>query len=257
MYEATPGYVLVNFDLAQAEPREVANLAKDDDLLHKFSTGFDVHRMTAHWFFGLPMPSITYEQRFVGKIGRNGGNYDMGKYRLWQEINTNAKRFGIDVFVSEWKAGRILEIFHDYSPKIRGTFHEDVRKQLQDNGQVLVNCFGRRRMFFERWGEDLWKEAYAWSASSVISDHLKMNGLKLWRATTPWVRWINEAHDAFTVEVEERRVDEFVQIAQAYMCVPIDHERGSFPRPPLLIPVDFEVGNNYRDMKKYDLKKAA
>jgi DNA polymerase-1 len=253
MYEATPGYVLVNFDLAQAEPRVVAKLAKDDDLSHKFETGFDVHRMTASWFFGIPMSAITKEQRFVGKIGRNGGNYDMGKYRLWQEINTNAKRFGIDVFVSEWKAGRILEIFHEYSPKIRGIFHEDVRKQLQDNGQVLVNCFGRRRTFFERWGEDLWKEAYAWSASSVVSDHLKSRGLVLWRAAS-YVRWINEAHDAYTVEVPEKLLDEFVDLARELMVVPIDLSKGSFPRDPLVIPIDFEVGYNYRDMQKYTKK---
>lgn len=250
MYEATPGYVLVNFDLAQAEPRVVAKLAKDDDLSHKFETGFDVHKMTASWFFGLPMPVITPEQRFVGKIGRNGGNYDMGKYRLWQEINTNAKRFGIDVFVSEWKAGRILDIFHDYSPKIRGVFHEDVKKQLQDSGQVLVNCYGRRRMFFERWGEELWKEAYAWAASSIVSDHLKKRGLVLWE-TAKYARWINEAHDAFTVEVPEKLVEEFIETAHYVMVVPIDLSRGSFPRESLTIPVDFEVGNNYRDMKKY------
>ena len=256
MFEATPGYVLVNFDLAQAEPRVVAKLARDKELSNKFESGFDVHRMTAQWFFGIPMDRITKEQRFVGKIGRNGGNYDMGKYRLWQEINTQAKRFGIEVFVSEWKAGRILEIFHEYSPRIRGTFHEDVKKALQDNGQVLVNCFGRRRTFFERWSEELWKEAYAWAASSVVSDHLKTQGLKLWRST-PYVRWINEAHDAYTVEVKENQVEEFVQQASEIMVVPINFDRGSFILDQLTIPVDFEVGNNYRDMQKYIVKKAA
>jgi DNA polymerase I-like protein with 3'-5' exonuclease and polymerase domains len=256
MMEATPGHVLVNFDLAQAEPRVVAKLARDTDLSHKFETGFDVHRMTASWFFGTRMDLITKEQRFVGKIGRNGGNYDMGKYRMWEEINTQAKRFGIEVFISEWRAGRILDIFHNYSPKIRGEFHEDVKRQLQDHGQVLVNCFGRRRTFFERWGEDLWKEAYAWAASSVVSDHLKSRGLVLWKAT-PYARWVCEAHDAFTVEVEERMADTFIATAREIMVVPIVFDRGSFPRDSLTIPVDFEVGYNYRDMSKYTLKVAA
>ena len=98
---------------------------------------------------------VTTELRFVGKTTRHAGNYDMRKKRLMQIVNTDAKKFHIDIQISEWRAGQILDAFHNFSPKIRQVFHTEVVQALRDNERTLVNPFGRRRQFFGRFDDEL------------------------------------------------------------------------------------------------------
>ena len=52
-------------------------------------------------------------------------NYDMKKHRFMMEFNTDAQKYEINMDISEWKAGKMLELFHAASPKIRSAYSED------------------------------------------------------------------------------------------------------------------------------------
>jgi DNA polymerase-1 len=228
MFIADPGYVIIETDMSQAEARIVALFARDSRVLEIFRLKQDVHRLTAAMIFGVSPDQVTKDQRFIGKMTRHAGNYDMQKHRAMQLINTEAKRQHIDINLSEWRAGKILDGFHSFSPNIRKIFHADIVHALQTNNRILVNPFGRYRQFFDRWDQHLWKEAYAHLPQSTVPDHLRRAGM---RAKSRFLeedldaRFVVEAHDALVGIVREKDAERYIQIMHEEIEVPIDFSR--------------------------------
>jgi DNA polymerase I-like protein with 3'-5' exonuclease and polymerase domains len=166
-------------------------------------------------------------------------------------VNTDAKKYHINVNISEWKAGVILDKFHAFSPNVRGVFHAEVQKALQDRNHTLTNPFGRYRQFFDRWGKELWKEAYAQLPQSTVPDQIRRAGIRAKRRfATECVdaRFVVEAHDALVGLVKEEHVAEYVKIMHEEIERPIDFSRCSISRGELIIPAETKVGWNYREM---------
>jgi DNA polymerase len=259
-FVADKGYVFVEIDSSQAEARVVALLANDLELLQLFDTT-DVHRLTSSWIFNCRPERVTSELRFVGKTTRHAGNYGMGKGRLMQIINTDAKKFHIDIQVSEWKAGQILDAFHNFSPKIRQVFHAEVVQALRDNDRILVNPFGRRRQFFGRFDHELEKESFAQIPQSTITDNTKRalldirdrtaNDVRIWGSFASTTGICVEAHDALVGLVKETEIDTYLSYAVPAFETPIDFSGCTLPRGIISIPCEVKVGRNYKDLKDY------
>ena len=250
-----PGMVFINADLSQAEARVVALLADDRDMLELFDKA-DIHSITASWIFGKPPEKIDrVTERFIGKTTRHAGNYDMQKHTFMLNTNSNARRFGIDVSISEWRAGKILETFHQRSPKIKQIFHAEIVKALQ-SGRTLVNPQGRTRVFFERWGNDLFKEAYANIPQGVVKDHLTLAMYRI-KERLPDLQIVLESHDAFLAQIKNDpdTIEKHATIFLEELSKPIDFSSCSLPRGQLIIPGEVETGLNYRDMKKWHSSK--
>ncbi len=258
-FKADPGYSFVEMDLSQAEARIVALLGNDDKTLKLFSDKVDLHKLTASWIFGVPPERVTTDLRFVGKTTRHAGNYDMGKRRLMQIVNTDAKKFKIGLSISEWRAGTILDKFHSFCPAIRQTFHTSIREALDKNDRTLVTPFGRYRKFFDRWGDDLFREAYAHIPQATVPDHLRHAGLRSLERfhadkVTPYfigkkTPFAIEAHDAFLALVPNEYVSRYIQILNEEMCRPIDFANCTLARGLLVIPAEAKVGRNYKECK--------
>jgi len=249
MFEADDGYVIVETDMSQAEARIVALLAQDTKVLQLFQDKADIHRLTASWIFGIKPEEVTKDLRFIGKTCRHAGNYDMGKHRLMELVNTEAKRQHLDVNISEWKAGKILDSFHSFSPNIRGVFHQGVQDALQANNRVLVNPFGRYRQFFDRWGRELFKEAYAQLPQSTVPDHLRRAGIRAKiRFSQEGIdaRFVVEAHDALIGLVKAEHAARYRDILHEEIEQPIDFSRCTISRGSLVIPAESKIGLNYR-----------
>jgi hypothetical protein len=250
MFVAPDGYEFAEYDMSQAEARIVALLADDMELLGAFDE-IDVHKMTANWIFGTKVDKITTDQRFIGKAARHGGHYGMGKRRHMIEVNSNARRFGIDLRISEWRAGKNLETFHNKSPKIKGVFHKDVEAAIQRD-RTLRNPFGSERVFFDRWGDDLFKEAYAHIPQSTVPDHLILAGFRVKRRL-PWLQFCIEAHDSFTVLYRVEKRDEVYRTFKEELEKPIDFTQCTISRGSIVIPCEATIGPNLKDLKKYEL----
>lgn len=262
-------WILLEADLQGAEARVVANLAKDFTTLKLFDS-IDVHRMTAAMVFNL-MPGwaqtvddvtpdryeelnriikpIDKNRRFIGKKTRHGGNYDMGKHRHMIEVNNDAKRFGFPINISEWRAGENLKNFHKFNPKLRETYHAEIREFVLTH-KYLINPFGRKRQFFERLSDDKLKETYAQIPQSTIPDHLRMAGLRI-EERVPGIRYVVESHDALTSIVLEDEVEAIAKITKEELEKPIDFSNCSLPRGPIIIPAEFQIGYNYRDLEEF------
>jgi uracil-DNA glycosylase len=276
MFVPDTGYVLFEPDLSGAEARVVAILARDEKLLKIFKYELDLHRITTGWidgtspddlleeFFNIEdeikiyelrqkinkilKETINDEQRQVGKKFRHAGHYDMGKREA-------ARQTGF----SEWKTKGILEKFHSTNPRIRGTFHKDTIEALANNNRVLISPHGRRRQFLNRWGDELFKEAYASIPQSTVSDHLKFSAQVI-ESRAPWIQMLSESHDSFLAQIPLaigemypfKYIDEAKKITEEELEKPIDFRNCSLSRGELVIPCEIKIGKvNWENMEVY------
>lgn len=269
MYIPDEGYIFIEPDLSQAEARVVAVLARDEKLMKMFQYGVDVHCVTSNWvnricddsllnqFFaanfdddcirltkeinGVFKAYIPTERRQEGKKFRHAGHYDMGKREASEQIG-----------IPEWKAGQILEKFHATNPNIKGVFHTGIREFLRDNQRTLRNPFGRVRTFLNKWGDDLFKEAYAQIPQSTVSDQMKFAMIRILnrieREYGFVIDFLMESHDSFLAQVRETHLEKVIPIIKEELEVPIDFKNCSLSRNvQLIIPTDIKIGYNWED----------
>lgn len=245
-------HIFVQIDLSQAEARVVALLANDEYLLHLFATKQDVHRITASWICDKMPEKIVGEERFLGKTARHAGAYDERKRRFMLTVNTDIRKFRINMEpISEWRAGQILEKFHKKSPNIRGVFHAQVREAIEKTRE-LVTPYGRKRHFFGRMDDDIFREGYAYIPQSTVGDHVKMAGLRA-KKYIPDIRFIAEKHDALIMHAPKSDAKDWAMCLKAELEKPIDFGICTLQRGQLVIPADVEFGENMKDFKKVAL----
>ena len=246
-----PGWVFMNADLAQAETRVVAELSQDEELLRWFREGVDVHARTSAFIFG--GDEVQYQkpapERHIGKIGRHAYAYGTTARRLMLEANTQARRFNIDVQISQWRAGKVLEIMDEKCPKIQEVYWPAIRAAAHSD-RILKTAGGRVRQFLNRLNDDLYREMYSYIPQADVSDQTKRAMIKA-KEKFPLLRIVIEAHDAFVVEGERNMIEqEVAPYVKEVMEEPIDFSGCTISRGLLSIPCDIEVGDNYKDLKK-------
>lgn len=91
---ADPGSALFVADFAAIEARVIAWLAGQDDLLALFASGGKVYETMAAVIFGIPVESVTKEQRQLGKMAVLGCGFQMGAKRF-------AEQAGVDLELAE------------------------------------------------------------------------------------------------------------------------------------------------------------
>ena len=270
MFIPDSGKVFLQADSSQAEARVVAVLSRDYELLKAFDT-IDIHRRTAGLIFGLSgflnlsneflenIDTIDKEDpmRFGGKKTRHAGNYNMGKRRFMTEFNTDAQKFGINMTISEWKAGQMLDLFHAGSPKIRGVFHAEIQEALI-NTRTLIDPFGGIRIFNGRMDEDLFKEGYANIPQRTVAHLVQGAGIKVAEEIKGdnSALFISENHDSLTMQVPANNWEPYARLLKKHMEMPIDFSTYCTLKRDvkLIIPSDVEVAEtNYGEFHKVKL----
>lgn len=244
-------YCFIEVDQKQAEARVVALLSNDEETLKLFDL-IDIHKFTASNVLGMPYDQVSKEARFIGKECRHAGNLNIKKRRLALMVNTDAKKFHIDISISEWKAGQILEAFHAFSPKIVGIFHAEIEKVIRDTS-CLISPNGRRRQFLGRREGNFWEEAYAQLPQSTVSDQTKLAGIDF-RRILPHIPIILEAHDALVIMPKLSEAKESAMVLKGLMERPIDFSLCSLPRRSLIIPSEVKIARrNYREFESFEI----
>ena len=255
---ADPGYIIVNIDQSQAEARVCSLLADDEETLLSYDTS-DKHALTASKFFGgsesdYSKKILGYEcpQRFVGKTLRHAYHLGIGKHEAMINVNTDARKYKINIRISEWKANECLKVLSTDTPKIQIVFHHFIQELLRKNRRI-IGTYGASRYFFDEMdSRDLWKGAYSFIPQQTVSDKTKQVIL-LTHKNLPDTRIVCESHDALTFLIREKVLHERIEEIQSYFAIPIDFSNCSIPRRSLVIPVECEIGINYADLKKYRL----
>lgn len=113
---ADDGYLLVECDLEQAESRDTAHIAGDENLIAAVTSDKDFHSVNASAFFGVPYDSIfdvdkgkprDKALRDLAKRVNHGANYNMGP-------NILVETMGLDKI---WEAQRLLKLPKFWMPK--------------------------------------------------------------------------------------------------------------------------------------------
>lgn len=255
--------VLFQIDLAQAEPRIVALLSEDYNLLEDMNKGLDVHSQLAAFIAGKEWDGnrVPDDQRFLGKTGRNAFNYRVGKGTFSITANTDAVKFGIPLELSEWRAGQVLEKIGMRHPNVTNIFQDQIIKALKDGyggteRRELRNPFGWTRRFYDRYSDKLEREGFAHIPQSTVRCKNTLTMIAFKKAYK-WAKIAIEAHDAFLVcNMPEKMVDECKEFCQEFIKRPLNFSRCTLSRDyDLILKGDCEIGYNYKDLEKVKSKK--
>jgi uracil-DNA glycosylase family 4 len=253
-----PGYYGYQIDLSQAENRCVAYIAPDELMIRAFEDGLDVHSLTGALISGLSYDEVKYQDdknicceiggglytwRFWGKKANHGLNYDLG-----------FRTFAFYYEIPERDAQYIVERYHRAYPGVR-QYHAAVRAKLSQ-GRILENCLGRKRIFLDRWSDELFKEAYSFNPQSTVADKLNQHGLipAYYEDQYHEVDLLNQVHDSIVFQIPKHfplslHVEILMSLRESLES-PINWDGRSFS-----IPADIEAvgeGGNFGKYKKGD-----
>jgi uracil-DNA glycosylase family 4 len=269
MFIPDKGTVFISADSSQAEARVVAVLSEDWELLEAFDK-VDIHRRTAGLIFNyvtsmilttdvIPVVDILDKdgpERFCGKKTRHAGNYDMGKNEFMVNFNTDAQKFDIAMSISEWRAGKMLELFHQASPRIRGKFHKDIQDCLQST-RAIIDPFGGLRIFNGRMDAQLFKEGYANIPQRTVAHLVQGAALKIDDELNGDVEcmWLSEDHDSLKMQVPAGNWEPYARLMKKHFEKAIDFRGCSLKRDyDLTIPCEIEFSDTtYADLHKVKL----
>lgn len=252
---ADRGYVIVNIDQSQAEARVCSHLAGDVVKLRAYDET-DVHAETASKFFKgridqYSKKALGYEcpERFVGKTLRHAFHLGIRKHEAMVNVNTDARKYKININISEWFADQCLKELYKDTPLIPEVFHAGIQEALRNNRR-LFGTFGASRYFYDDEGNDLWKGGYSFIPQQTVSDKTKQILIKITKYLRD-VKVVVESHDALAMLIRERVVEERIEEIQSWFDEPIDFGNCSLPRGLLTIPTEIEIGYNYKDLHAY------
>jgi len=239
IFIAAEGNTLIGADLSQAEARVVAFLSRDPGLIKLFGDrGRDVHSENAALIFGgKPEDYPETEERQIAKTTTHAANYDI-----------SYKSYALTLGIPEKEGKRILDTYHNLYPGIR-RWHRETIETLERNNRILVTPWGRKRRFFGRWGDSLFKEAFAYIPQSTVADLINKGLLRLYSALKTkfakrekaWIRL--QVHDALYVECEESVQEEVLNLVIWAMEIPI-----TIGEKTLVIPAEAHVGKTWNDV---------
>ncbi len=106
---APEDYVIVSADYSQIELRIMAHLSRDKGLLTAFAEGKDIHRATAAEVFGLPLDSVSSEQRRSAKAINFGLIYGMSAFGPARQLNIPRK-----------EAQKYMDLYFERYPGVPG-----------------------------------------------------------------------------------------------------------------------------------------
>lgn len=275
---ADEGHILYNIDLSQAENRLVAYMAPEPAMIHAFETGQDVHALTASMISGISVEEVIRQQKAVDDLIKRGitdykayegllcpiGSGDK-TWRFWGKkcnhglnYGLGYKKFAILYEIMENESKRLVEAYHHAYPCVRYGFHEYVQHCLKQD-KTLTNPYGRKRLFLDRWGEELFKDAYSFLPQSTVPDKMWVDGiLPVYERQDIFnhVSLMNTVHDSMSFQISlehswethARIVDTIVKQLEK----PIPWKAYN-----ITIPCDVEVGFNMKQTVKLKGRTAA
>jgi len=127
-----PGNILLVADYNQIELRCIAHLAQDPGLIEAFTSGTDIHNVTAARVFGVEPKAVTLDQRSKAKMVSYGLAYGMESYGLAQRLNIPVE-----------EATVILDAYFVAFPNVKAYMDRTVvEARMRGYTETL---FGRRR----------------------------------------------------------------------------------------------------------------
>lgn len=243
---ARPGYAIIECDLSQAELRVAADFSGDENMIHAYQSGSDLHSKTTQLMFGDTSGLSKDEQkrkRTYSKSTNFGFLYGMQA----KSFVDYAKTYGLSLSIKE--AEELRRMFFEAYPTLL-TWHRRNIEFAQNKGYVEAPS-GRKRFLRDIWSDDWVKRSSAERQSlnsavqgfasdcciSALADIVFSEDLDHTRA-----RVLGSVHDAILVEAKEDYAEEASQIVKQHMENP-----SLFKLHKLCVPMvaDVEIGKGW------------
>lgn len=258
---ADKGHLIYNIDLAQADNRSVGYMGPEYRMIKVFENGEDIHATTAALIFDKSIDEIK-------QMKKEGVKADIGygdkPHRYWGKQCNHAfnfgrgpKTFSFDLEIPE-KEGKLLwQRYHQIYTGVQHGYHKWIQAELRKN-RTLSNCFGRKYRFVERWGQELFKQAYAFPAQSNTADVINRHGVlpvyyELESCFKP-VDLLRQVHDSIEFQIPiSIGLEEHVYIIKRikeYLEQTLRWKDKEF-----IIPADVECGRRLSDVVEIDFSK--
>lgn len=180
IFVPSPGNIMLEVDLSQAEGRVVKVLTNDPALVtlaSRLPTDGDEHRENAVAIFSaisgkeIAEEDITKDQRQIGKRVVHASNYAMGKNRLSDILLREG------YVVTPYEAGKMIDAYKERNPGVLA-YQKNVR-QIINAREELYTSWGRRvNLSNMRKDDELFKFGYSYTPQSEIGDLTNQYGVK-------------------------------------------------------------------------------
>ncbi len=234
---ASPGRVLLSADYSQIELRLMAHFSEDPLLLRAYTTGQDIHTLTASEVFGVPADDMDKQTRNRAKAVNFGIVYGISPFGLAQNlgIEQSEARQYIDTYFARYKGVRAY-----IDRVIEETRREQKVRTLFGRVRPIPDIQSRnanQRGFAERTAVNtpLQGTAADLIKPAMIRIAQRLHNEKLQALMTLQV------HDELLFDVPEAEVDTIRSI--------VKHEMENVVELKVPIVADIGIGPNWRDLK--------
>lgn len=212
-FNAKEGFVLVDADYSQIELRVLAAMAEDEIMKKAFIDNLDIHTATASQVFGVPMESVSADDRRKAKAVNFGIVYGIGAFSLSNDIGTSVQE--ADRYIKGYLA--------NYSGV--AAFMEKCKSDAKSKGYAQT-VFGRRRYLPEftssnanlrNFGE---RVAMNMPIQGTAADIIKIAMIKVWerlKNEIPEAHLIMQVHDELIIEAPESKKEEVALLLKQEM----------------------------------------
>ena len=226
---------ILSADYSQIELRLLAHVSGDEHLIHAFTSGEDVHAMTAAKVFGVELKDVTKEMRRRAKAVNFGIVYGQSKYGL-------AKSLGI----TNTEAQEFIDKYFETYPKVKDYMNNEVEFVTQ-NGYVET-AFGRKRyLTSELHSSNYQIREFAQRAAinqplqGTAADLIKIAMIRVDKAISNMkTKMIMQVHDELVFEVPK---DELEQLKAIILdCMALKDQNLKVP-----LDVDINYGASWKE----------
>lgn len=238
MFRAPEGRTLIEVDLRQADARVVAWDAAEPTLMSFFEKGEDIHRYVASQpeLFNCAPGEVTPEQRQLGKKVGHASNYGVSPPTL---VESCLKE--MNLVITERRAAQMLQGYFRTFPGIT-RWQERIREELSRTRTIRAPT-GFSRIFHDRFGPELFREAYAFLPQHLVAFAINQLILRLNGQT----RLLIQTHDSALIECDDSRLEETLAL--------IKDEASWNPRfrlsgGELRIPIEIKAGRVWGEAQK-------
>ena len=236
-FRAKDGCLLVDADYSQIELRILAALSGDDRMIEAFTSGVDIHAVTASQVFDVPLDEVTPELRSRAKAVNFGIVYGIGAFSLAGDIGVSMK-----------EASQYIKNYKQTYQKV-----DEYLKKLIEDGKSLgyvSTYFARRRYIPELTASKAVTRAFGERVAmnspiqGTAADVIKLAMLRVEEALEREglsAKLILQVHDELIVEAPEAEAERAAEIVKREMEGAV-----SFAVP---LTVEVSVGKTWYECK--------
>lgn len=236
-FKAEEGKVLVDADYSQIELRVLAHMANDTAMCEAFSSGADIHTLTAAQVFSMPIEMVTPVMRSRAKAVNFGIVYGIGAFSLAKDIGVSNKE--AKAYIESY-----LETFRGVA-----SFMENTIASAKENGYVTT-LFGRRRYIPELASSNHMLRAFGERASrnapiqGTAADIIKIAMVNVFarlKRENINARLILQVHDELIIEADINQAEIAAQI--------LKEEMQNAAEMKVELTADVNIGKTWKDAK--------